>query len=765
MADSKSKVIIDGDNRGARRALDDTGKGLQNVANQARGLTGGLGSAMSSIAGLMSSIPMMAAGGIAAFAGLAGAMIKNSIDSADELSKMSAQIGITTESLSTLGYAANLSGVETEALNSTLLKFNKNIAEAALGSGEAKDAVASLGLSLRDSNGRMKSTEEVLLQVADKFAALPAGAQKSQLAMELFGRSGAQLIPLLDEGSVGIRELTSEAERYGYIVDSKTAKQAEKFNDDMDRLGFMARGAAISLMTALLPSLISVGEGLGELLSGFTSLFKATNSFDAFTSQTEKVKQLEESIPPLLGRYDELITKTNSNAEEQAELKDIIIKLGEQFPLAITQVDNYGKAIGVNTDKIKEWMEAEKARLAFVNKEAIKETRESIAEMERERADLQTRIENNFRGTVWAKKIGFGKKVEKQDLFNFSEEDIKKFQDRITELTEDIDGASEQVKFLTGETDSYSKVTTDTTVIVTELTEEQKKAAEAAKKLADEYAKALESMAGERAKSYMNETAFRFYQIEQRADAAIEKFKNIPGAVAKINEWAQAMRIAAVEADKLAEKSGIVPQIAAPKQLEGIDTSAIDAKAQATIDADIAVTDMQLANLALLDERTSAVFGSMTGAMEAFYSLSGNRATAAFQLYKAFAIAETTINTYQAAVAAYKSAAEIPLIGPVAGPVAAAAAIAYGIAQVQKITSAGFGSGVSGGGSPSVNLPTANPRDYTGGRSSGDDRAQIIEVHIHSAIFDKKTLTDIGGDLVDAINNAGRRGKIITAVA
>jgi hypothetical protein len=760
--DVRSRVIIDGDARGARRALTDTGKGLNDVAMQAKGLTGGLGSAMQSIAGLASSLPMALAGGAAVMGGIFASIIKNSIDAADEMSKMSAQVGITTESLSTLGYAADLSGVGTEALNTSLLKFNKNISEAAEGTGEAKETFEALGFSLKDSNGKLINTEDALLKVADQFAKMPAGAEKSRMAMDLFGRSGAALIPLLDGGSAGIKELTDEAERFGYIMDSETAKQAEKFNDDMSRLGYMVKGSAIQLMTVLLPALISVGEGLGDLLSAFTSLFKTTGSFDTFIDQAEKVKTLEDSIPPLLGRYDELITKTNKNTEEQTELKDIIIKLGEQFPQAITQVDDYGKAISVNTDKVKEWLEAEKARLAFINKEAIEETRETIAEAERERADLQYRIENNLRGTVWDR----GKKV---DLFNFNEDQIRGFQERIKELTGDIEGAEAQLKFLTGETDSYSKAVKDAEVSITGLTEEQIKAAEeaekAAKKLREEWEKTLESMGGERAKAYMNETAFKFYQIEERADAAIEKFKSIPGAAAKINEWAQAMRIAAVEAEKLSGASAIAPKIAAPESLPSIDTTALDAYYQRRLEQSIEVTDAELANLALLDSRTSDVFGSMTGAMEAFYSLSGNRATAAFQLYKAFAIAETTINTYQAAVAAYKSAAEIPLVGPVAAPFAASAAIAYGIAQVAKITSAGFGGGVSGGGASAPNLPSAYSGGGTsGGRSSGEDRPQIIEVHIHSAVFDQKTWDDVAPNVIKAINNGTRRGIQLTAV-
>lgn len=92
----------------------------------------------------------------------------------------------------------------------------------------------------------------------------------------------------------------------------------------------------------------------------------------AFDEQAMKVADLEQNIVPLLGRYDELSTKTNLNADEQKELTSIIGAVGDVMPEAITGFNEYGEAIGINTSLVREFVATEKSRLEFVNQEQIK---------------------------------------------------------------------------------------------------------------------------------------------------------------------------------------------------------------------------------------------------------------------------------------------------------------------------------------------------------------------------------------------------------
>ena len=178
-------------------------------------------------------------------------MTKRTIDSMDAMSKQAQQAGVTTEALSSLGYAAKLSGVEQGNLTQSLARLSKGMIEAANGTGEAKKAFDSLGIKA----STMQSADEALLQIADRFANMEDGAKKTALAMQIFGRSGAQLVPFLNQGRDGIQRLQEEATKLGVTLDTKTAKAAEEFNDNLTRLSFSLTGLMNNVMIPLLPIL------------------------------------------------------------------------------------------------------------------------------------------------------------------------------------------------------------------------------------------------------------------------------------------------------------------------------------------------------------------------------------------------------------------------------------------------------------------------------------------------------------------------------
>lgn len=210
-----------------------------------------------------------------AFAGLAGAfsvgafasMVQSSIDAADALSKLSQRTGETVENLSKLQYAGSLADVSNDDLANTFKKLAKNMAEAIGGTGDASDAFKAIGVSVVDSTGKLRSSGDVLNDIADKFASYEDSAAKAALAQALFGKSGADLIPLLNSGSKGIKEMGDEAVRLGVVFSTETAQAAEKFNDNMTRLkaslsaiANQAAGSLLPLFNELTDSLVSVAK-------------------------------------------------------------------------------------------------------------------------------------------------------------------------------------------------------------------------------------------------------------------------------------------------------------------------------------------------------------------------------------------------------------------------------------------------------------------------------------------------------------------------
>ena len=217
---------------------------LGDESNRVKGMLAGLGVSLS----------------VAGFA----AMIKSAIDAADQLNKLSQKIGISVEALSTLRFAAQLSDVSLETLQKGIKGLSQNITEANTGIGDGAQVFDALGISVKNADGSMKSTEAVLLQMADVFANLEDGAVKTALAVKLFGKSGMDMIPFLNQGAAGINQLTAEAERLGLKLTTETARSAEAFNDNLTALKASSSSLGIALARDFLPELTNITNAMRE---------------------------------------------------------------------------------------------------------------------------------------------------------------------------------------------------------------------------------------------------------------------------------------------------------------------------------------------------------------------------------------------------------------------------------------------------------------------------------------------------------------------
>lgn len=198
---------------------------------------------------------LVAAGAIAGVAGGVVASVKSMLDQADKLGKMAQSIGIPVEELSKLKHAADLSGVSLESLGKGVGRLSRNLVEAAQGSQAPIRAFETLGIQIRNVDGSLKTVSQVLPEIAAKFANMRDGPEKTALAMQVLGRAGAELIPLLNGGAQGLRDMMKEAEDLGIVIDKKTAKAAENFNDNLTRLGRVKDGIITKITAELAPAL------------------------------------------------------------------------------------------------------------------------------------------------------------------------------------------------------------------------------------------------------------------------------------------------------------------------------------------------------------------------------------------------------------------------------------------------------------------------------------------------------------------------------
>lgn len=203
---------------------------------------------------LAAGVTVAAAGALTAFTGLT----KAAINSADEMGKTAQKAGVSVESFSALAYAAELAGVNSQQLQTTFKGLTESLIDSEDKNSRAAKAFKFLGIEVKNADGSLKKADDVLLDIAEAFAKMPDGVEKSALAIDLMKKSGLDMIPMLNTGKAGIEELRAEAEKFGLVISTEQAKQAEQFNDSMTRIGNAASGLGLSLASELLPTLNAV---------------------------------------------------------------------------------------------------------------------------------------------------------------------------------------------------------------------------------------------------------------------------------------------------------------------------------------------------------------------------------------------------------------------------------------------------------------------------------------------------------------------------
>ena len=192
------------------------------------------------------------------------AVAKSTANYGDELVKTSQRMGVTVEETARLQHAANLSDTDLKGLTSTVAKLSKNMLEASMGSVEARETFYRLGINVTQSNGQLKGTSAVLLELSDRFRVMPDGPEKTALAMKAFGKSATEVLPLLNSN---LREAFDEAEKLGLVMSGTDARAAEHFNDELTKLQGAIKGVTNDIGSALIPKFDAMAHALTTIIT------------------------------------------------------------------------------------------------------------------------------------------------------------------------------------------------------------------------------------------------------------------------------------------------------------------------------------------------------------------------------------------------------------------------------------------------------------------------------------------------------------------
>lgn len=398
---------------------------------------------------------------------------RRAIENSGALDEMRQKTGLSTEFLSGLDLVARTSGTSLEGMGAGFKNLSRQISEAADPTSQAAQAFRLLNIDLNQFPATAEGTERLTLELADSFSKLQDGFGKTALATQLFGRAGEQLIPSLNKGKAGIKDLQDQAAALHLVISGQTAKAANDLGEEFTKLGAVVRGAGNDLASLAIPPLLAfvqtvnqhkdavrLGfEGIALAIAGVTSAIltlKAVNIADTILTRFVGVEAIAR-----LGSYKALIEATTETLANFAlQLRLIKLEQDATFgPTALGKAGAWGVIIaGIATTifaGVKAW-EAFRAK----QQEAL--ATESLGD---QNLKLRPKLEAQIKEFEDAGKISEQKALELREKLDvaFQPKTVKKVQ--FTDLGP-VDLPSVQVREIDRETDGLKDVNNELRIAV-----------------------------------------------------------------------------------------------------------------------------------------------------------------------------------------------------------------------------------------------------------------------------------------------------------
>lgn len=197
---------------------------------------------------------------------------------ADDILTTSTVTGISAQRLQELSYMAELVDVDVSTITGSMRKLTNNMDSAASGTGSAADAFAALGISVTDSEGNLRSNEEVFWDTIFALKEVSNATERDALAMDLFGRSAQELNPLIETSWTTLAGFTQEARDTGYVLDDDMLEGLASVDDEMQRFKNRTTAVKNNLAGAFAPALTEVLEKVNGFVTGLLDLKDAYDS-------------------------------------------------------------------------------------------------------------------------------------------------------------------------------------------------------------------------------------------------------------------------------------------------------------------------------------------------------------------------------------------------------------------------------------------------------------------------------------------------------
>lgn len=339
---SQLRVRLTGDDDGSiKLAIDNTVRDINRVRTAAEKTASGMSQGMDMARGAVNLLRT----GVAAYVAREGYQFwRQSIDIAGAIKDQSTNLGIGVERYQEYGYAATLAGMAVGDIDRNLLRLQRSAAEAAQGTGAARDAFRKLGVSVVDGAGRMRDMDAVLGDVADGMTRINDPMQRTQIVLDIFGRAGIKMVSMLENGSAGLAAMRQEARDTGAVLSESLVREADKAGDELDRLSLVISSNLSRVFVELSPMILAAARGMAALSA---------------------------EVRPLLGTMGALFEYFGKPVEEQSNLSVLRRELDETLKLRNDLKERLGAERGAVGGFVRDMLgfdEADQATLDMVEK-------------------------------------------------------------------------------------------------------------------------------------------------------------------------------------------------------------------------------------------------------------------------------------------------------------------------------------------------------------------------------------------------------------
>lgn len=338
-------------------------KGVARARKEAAGLGASLKSSLAGVGkNLFTPMAAAATAAVAPILSVAGALgtAKAAMREFSQTGDVAARLGVDVERLQELRYAAEQGGMAVDNFDVAFRRFIRRSSEAAQGTGAAVGAFKELGISVRDADGNLKSSDKLLGEVADRMMKVKDPADKLRLAFKMFDTDGAAMVNVLATGSKGLDDFSAKARQLGIVVERHMIARAQELSAEFDTATRIIDLQFKQALVSLAPVMVGIAERAARLAGDIRSVVDSMRDLENQGSQS-----LDGRMRSLGAERIDIENRILAIKQEQRELTDNARDLGFGIDSAVvnkdlTDLENRLKAIADEETRILKILEGRK---------------------------------------------------------------------------------------------------------------------------------------------------------------------------------------------------------------------------------------------------------------------------------------------------------------------------------------------------------------------------------------------------------------------